>query len=122
MWCLAGNSTSLFPKKPKPLYSAADLSSLAILQSYLADHGIVTQLVNTYLSGAAGELPVFECWPKLMLVDEDLRQYATQLIKEFNKPLAAELTTWECPHCHELVNAELAVCWNCGASEGRDKG
>ena len=110
----------LFPRKPKAIYSAAEQSSLAVLQSFLAEHGIKTEITNTYLSGAAGELPVFECWPKLMLLDEDQREYAMRLIAEFNKPLSPGMTQWRCPSCHETVDAELAVCWNCGAGENDD--
>jgi hypothetical protein len=106
----------MFPKKQKPIYSAANQASLSVLQSYLSDHGIKSHIINTYLNGAVGELPVFECWPQLVLADEDQRQYAEQLIKEFNQPLPSSVTSWRCPKCHEQVDAEFSVCWNCGTA------
>ena len=108
---------NLFPKKPKAIYSAADQASLALLQHFLEEHGILTRIVDSYLSGAAGDLPIFDTWPKLVLVDEDQRQYAERLVKDFHKPLPADMKQWRCAHCGETVDAELAFCWNCGKAE-----
>jgi len=103
----------IIPDKKIAVYSAADLFMVTHASHILEGHGIETTIDNSFLSGAMGEIPVFECWPKLFVVDDS--QYSTAL-----KIITAELirkkptAAWLCHHCQEQNEGSFELCWSCG--------
>jgi len=104
----------MIPDKKIAVYSAADLFMVTHAANILHSHGIETRVENNFLSGAMGEIPVFECWPKLFVVDEALYKKALDIVTEelINKQPAA---AWICNQCQESNEGSFELCWSCGA-------
>ncbi len=98
----------------KKVYSAQDTLMIGHLKNVLEIHGINCVIRNMYLAGAAGELPLIECWPELWVVD-DLRYSEAQVVlKETLAPLELVRKPWKCAKCGEAIEGQFAECWNCG--------
>ena len=97
----------------KRVYSAADPVLVGYLKSVLEEHRIACFVKNEFLRGAAGELPVNECWPELWVLEEREEWLAGQLIAEALAPAAG--TDWACPECGEICEGAFGLCWRCGA-------
>jgi hypothetical protein len=102
------------PDKKKAVYSAADLFMVTHAANILDNNGIETYIQNNFLSGAMGEIPVFECWPRLFVVNDDqydkaLKIVTAELIER--KPLPA----WICNKCQESNEGAFELCWSCGS-------
>ncbi|MFV2056891.1 MAG: putative signal transducing protein [Thiohalomonadales bacterium] len=102
------------PDKKKPaVYSAADLFMVTHAANVLNNHGIETLIENNFLAGAVGELPVFECWPRLfVVVDSNYKKalaiITTQILAQKPSP------NWLCSHCSEDNEGTFELCWSCG--------
>ncbi len=98
----------------KKVYSAQDTLMVGHLKNVLEIHGINCVIRNMYLAGAAGELPLIECWPELWVVD-DLRYSEAQLVlKETLAPLELVRKPWRCAKCGKVIEGQFTECWNCG--------
>lgn len=103
----------MIPEKKKAVYSAADLFMVTHAANILDGHGIETTIENNFLSGAMGEIPVFECWPRLFVVDETQYQTALKIVTVEliqKQPAAA----WICGQCQEQNDGAFELCWSCG--------
>ena len=98
----------------KKLTSAETIVTITHYQNLLAAEGIKTEVRNQHLGGVMGEVPVFETWPQLWVVNELDFDRATQLIEAAD----AESTEipWTCRKCGEKNEGQYAACWNCEAS------
>lgn len=96
------------------LYSSQDAAFTQYLKQLLEAAGIACVIRNTYLSGAAGELPVNETWPELWLLSEADRARAERIVAEATQE-GAPAPDWICPRCGERVEGQFGRCWNCGA-------
>ncbi len=77
--------------------------------------GIEVSLRNEYAQGGVGELPVFDSWPELWLVnDEDLAR-AEALLQKVRVPADGE--DWSCPRCGETNADSFEICWHCGGAQ-----
>lgn len=103
----------------KRLYAANDTALLQYLHGMLADRGIRTIIRNQLLQGAAGELPVNECWPELWVLIDDDYSLARSLVEEAVTPPAAEGAPWRCS-CGEWIEPQFSECWSCGESTGSE--
>ncbi len=83
------------------------------LGSILEEHGIACMIKNTYLLGAAGEIPPTECWPELWVADEDSLQ-ARRLLRVELSGEARNGEPWTCPDCGEPIEGQFTQCWRCG--------
>jgi hypothetical protein len=98
----------------KRLYTSHDGMMVGFLKAMLENSGIDCIIRNEHLSGAAGELPVNECWQQIWLTDEADFSRAERLLKEaLHEP--TDLRSWSCPACKEEIEAQFGQCWNCGA-------
>lgn len=79
----------------------------------LESRGIECVIQNEHLSGAAGELPLTECWPVLRVRDEDAAR-AEALVREAMRDDGKVKASWICPQCHESIEGQFEWCWNCG--------
>jgi hypothetical protein len=93
-----------------------ELSIVGRVQSVLEASGIRTFLKNEFASGAVGELPFVEICPQLFVLKAADVPEANRLIRSLepdqSSPPAA---AWKCTECDAEVDAEFAVCWQCGA-------
>ena len=100
----------------KSVYSAPDLFSVEYYKSILDEEGIETYIRNTYLAGAAGELPPTEVWPRLCVVDENDYQRAKVIVNHAldQQQRESQCNPWVCPQCNTHLEASFNVCWHCG--------
>lgn len=98
----------------KKLTSAESIVTITHYKNVLAAEGIQSEIRNQHLGGIMGEMPVFETWPQLWIVNDLEFDLATQLIA------AADAETheaaWTCGKCGEQNEGQFAACWNCGAN------
>lgn len=97
------------------VYSSQDPALTQYLKQLLEAAGIDCVIRNTYLSGAAGELPVNETWPELWVLDDRAFARAEALITGATVQDGPPPAAWICPRCGERVEGQFGQCWNCGA-------
>ena len=78
----------------------------------LQGQGVVCEVRHQYLGGAVGELPPFECWPEVWVVDHQA-DWALELVEAL-APADQPGPDWTCPGCGERVEGQFAICWQCG--------
>lgn len=99
----------------KKVASRESLSYLGHLKALLEQEGIPTLIRNEGLAGALGEIPFLECWPELMVVDDEDEPRAKRLIAAYEAP-GEPGPDWRCPNCGEENEGHFGRCWNCGHS------
>ena len=103
----------------KRLFVSYDPVRVGQLFNLLEDSGISCLLRNHYLGGAAGELPVNECWPELWVIAPGDYQRASALIAEMQAGTGHDGQAWSCEACGESLEPQFSDCWNCGCSGPR---
>lgn len=98
----------------KKLTSAETIVTITHYQNLLAAEGIRTEVRNQHLGGIMGEMPVFETWPQLWIVNDLDFDRATQLLESVDsEPHGA---AWTCSKCGEENEGQYGACWKCGVS------
>ena len=98
------------------VYSGQVLAIVTHLKHVLEMNEIPCLVRGEYRGGALGELPVTEAWPELWILDSAHKERTDELIAEALDPDESPLPDWECPECHESVEAQFGACWNCGTT------
>ncbi len=83
-------------------------------KNLLASEGIPTEVRNQHLGSIMGEMPVFETWPQLWVINDLDYDRAMQLLEAVDAESPAE--SWKCGKCGEENEGQFGACWNCGAS------
>jgi len=98
----------------KKLTSAESLITINHYKNLLAAEGIPTEIRNEHLGSIMGEMPFFETWPQIWVINDLDFDRATQLITSVDSesPGAA----WRCKQCGEENEGQFAACWKCSAS------
>lgn len=74
--------------------------------------GIEVVTRNQFSQGGVGELPAFDTWPEIWVVDDADYPRALELLRTaFSGVGDAE---WRCPACAESNDASFEICWRCG--------
>ena len=71
-------------------------------KNLLASEGIPTQVRNQHLGSIMGEMPFFETWPQLWVVNDLDFDRATQLIESADAESPTE--PWTCRKCKEVAS------------------
>ena len=71
-------------------------------------------LRNQFLAGAAGELPLNECWPEIWVIEDGDAERARRILTEQAPGDSCLSEAWRCDGCGEILEAQFAACWNCG--------
>lgn len=93
----------------KLVFSHQNLLIVANIANLLEAQGITCEIKNRYVSGALGELPVFDSFPQVWVCDE-LAEKANAAIENLNNEQTSD---WTCSCCGEENGAAFAACWNC---------
>lgn len=99
----------------KRIHTSPDPVLAGWLVSILEAAGVPCTVRNGYLGGAAGELPLNECWPELWILDDRDEDLARRLIEGATSAPAADGPAWRCNGCGETIEAVFGTCWQCGA-------
>ena len=97
----------------RQLFVHMDYSRVGHLQSVLEESGIATYVKNKDASIGMGEIPYFEVWPELWVLNEEDYPKAQRIVEELNRSHLADIPAWTCPECGESVEAGFSECWNC---------
>ena len=97
----------------KKLTSAETIVLITHYKNVLEAEGIPCEIRNQHLGGIMGEMPVFETWPQLWIVNDLDYDRALQLIEAVDAESPPE--PWQCRRCNEDNEGQFSVCWNCGA-------
>lgn len=84
------------------------------LHALLEEAGIACLLRNHFLGGAAGELPLNECWPEIWVLDDGHADRAQRILNEHLNKDPGSMEGWRCSGCGETLEAQFTECWKCG--------
>jgi len=116
LWVLTQSILNLILFIMKKVYTAQDRLIVNHLKNILELHNIPCVIKNEYLAGAAGELPLTECWPELWITEDQHAEQARELVATLdhqNQP------RWTCSRCGESLEGQFTACWRCGESRYR---
>jgi len=82
-----------------------------LAKSILSEKGIECIIKNDHLSGALGEIPVFDCDPEIWIIYEQDKQYAENILGAIKPDIDGP--DWNCSSCHEANSSQFETCWNC---------
>lgn len=72
---------------------------------------LASVIKNQFASSGVGELPAFDTWLELWIVDDSHFETAIKLLDStFAKD---SLPEWICSNCREHNSASFELCWNC---------
>jgi hypothetical protein len=91
------------------VFSSFNQTAVYHARNLLENEGVATQMRNTILSSAMGELPPAECQAELWVQDEDAQAATAILQRRVSGP------DWACGACGETSAAQFTQCWRCGA-------
>jgi Putative prokaryotic signal transducing protein len=96
------------------LLSSLNFSEVGLLKSLLEAEDVACVIRNEHLSSLAGEVPFFECYPELWVLNDADYATAQELLAKGQNPQNRPLAPWVCPHCGEALEGQFASCWQCG--------
>ena len=96
----------------KKLTSAESLITINHYKNLLAAEGIQTEVRNQHLGSIRGEVPFFETWPQVWVVNDLDFDRATQRIAAGDAESPGD--PWSCAKCGEENEGQFSACWNCG--------
>jgi hypothetical protein len=97
----------------KKVYGSDNSIEIAHLRSLLESSHIKCITRNDFLQGAAGELPMMECWPEIWVLEDAQQEQARTLVEAFLLS-SSGVSAWDCDHCVERIDAPFSQCWRCG--------
>jgi hypothetical protein len=101
----------------KRVFTGASLADIGHFRNLLEQVGIHCFIKNEQLTGALGELPIFDCQPELWVyLDEQAASAAAVIEKSLAGGEEARGRPWRCPRCGESNEGQFAACWSCGAA------
>lgn len=96
------------------LVSSFDTIYLSHIENLLGQLGIAVEKRNFHLAGGAGELPFIDVIPELWVPVDDYRQALGVVQSLSAKDTEGDVRPWQCPRCHERIEAQFVQCWQCG--------
>lgn len=100
----------------KSVYSTQDLLILGHLRNLLVNEGIRCDVRTPFLGAAKGDIPVTDCWSRLVIFDDEDAERARHVIDAALAPGARPEAIWNCAKCGESVEGQFDACWQCGSS------
>ncbi|GMG86488.1 DUF2007 domain-containing protein [Biformimicrobium ophioploci] len=97
----------------KLVYTHENILMAGNIKALLEREGIEVRMKNEYAGGGRGDLPVFDTWPEVWVVDERDYTRAEKIIAQVSQ--AASGVDWHCPRCGEANAQAFEVCWHCQA-------
>ena len=83
---------------------------LANFKEILEKTGIQCTIRNEFASSGSGELPHFDLWPELWVLEDKDWEQAQAVLAEIAETSDAE---WTCNFCQENNADSFDCCWNC---------
>jgi hypothetical protein len=99
----------------KKLTASESIITINHFKNILESEGIGCRLKNEHLGSIVGEMPFFEVWPELWVINELDYDRAKQLIDAAISDESPQ-RSWKCRKCGEENEGQFAACWNCSAA------
>lgn len=97
------------------IFSAQNPVEAHIVSGLLNSQGIEATVHSDNIFSLKGEIPMTsDTDPYVWLMDDDFEIKAKSIIADYEEHKEVSLPDWLCNQCNELVEAQFAVCWNCG--------
>jgi hypothetical protein len=96
----------------KKLTSSESLVMINHWKNILESEGIACELRNEHLGSVLGEVPFFEVWPQLWIVNDLDFDRAQQLISD-DVLVESPMEQWQCRYCGETNEGQFGACWSC---------
>ncbi|RJG42243.1 putative signal transducing protein [Motilimonas pumila] len=81
------------------------------IKNILAQAGVETLLRNEFSQAGLGEIPAFDTWPELWVIEPLQYEKAQQLVEAIKQQHNAP--AWFCTQCHEENDGSFEICWQC---------
>ncbi|KAA1189986.1 DUF2007 domain-containing protein [Pseudohalioglobus sediminis] len=95
----------------KLVYTSENRFLVGNARNILAAKGIDVTLRNEHAASALGELPAFEAWPELWVVNDEDYDTACEALRH---ALSEKGTPpWRCSNCGEENDVAFDFCWCC---------
>ena len=94
------------------VFSSPVLGEAHLIHSVLLQAGVPSELRNTSLMGAAGEIPMTETWAKVTVPPEHAAEAEALVAQARAEP---EGEPHICPSCGEESPPAFERCWSCEA-------
>ncbi|MFT5690875.1 MAG: hypothetical protein ACI92E_000198 [Oceanicoccus sp.] len=102
-----------WPMPMKLIYTNENRILVSNARNILANAQLDCVIKNEFSSSGVGELPAFDTWLELWIVNDNDFETATKLLdSSFAQDSSPE---WTCASCHEKNSASFEICWNCQA-------
>jgi len=102
----------------KLLYTSSDHILVSRLKDVLESEGIACAIKNEVLSGLAPEVPFTETFPELWIQNDTDFDRAEAIKQDWKVPSTTNSArSWQCPNCHEQLEAQFSSCWKCGSAK-----
>lgn len=97
------------------VFTNQNLAIVGAVRAHLDENGINSQMRNEFSSSVMGEVPFFDVWPELWVVDQ-LSEQAIDLVLDIqNKENKGP--DWLCPQCQESNPVNFEICWQCESAK-----
>ena len=81
------------------------------IKNIIEAQGIEVFVKNEFAQGAVGEIPAFEAWPELWVVNDSDFDRAMEAVNSQQK--TKDNSEWQCESCTEINDASFELCWKC---------
>ena len=98
------------------VFSAPHIGQVELAKRALELEGINPTIRNSETGTLAGGLPVGECWVELWVENKDAAA-ATKILEPLRADRPVDSQPRFCVRCKAELDAEIAVCWSCGAQQ-----
>lgn len=97
------------------LFTTENRVFLYLLQARLANEGIDSIIKNEAPAGpAAGDVPPVVAKPEIWIIHDEDTGKAQAVLDNILQQQNQTKSDWQCPDCHEILEGQFDICWNCG--------
>ncbi|MDF1655768.1 MAG: DUF2007 domain-containing protein [Coxiellaceae bacterium] len=100
----------------KKIYQTDNRVALNLLKDTLESSGVACLIKNEY-PPAAGEITPIVAWPEIWIMHDEDEAKANEIIAAIPPQQSEPTGYWLCPKCHEKVDSNFNICWNCQTSQ-----
>jgi hypothetical protein len=104
----------------RAVYTAADPLFAGYCRSILDAHGIACISSFETLAGAAGDIPLIECWPRIWVANDADAYRARRILEDAFAGNRLRDAPWVCTQCGERLEPQFDACWRCSAGSESD--
>ncbi len=104
----------------RKIYSHPDLGVVHLVKNALENRGIQASVRGEHGAAMIGAATGIDAWNELWIADDTRVTEAIRIVQtQTDDGEAPGGDPWTCPSCGEELEAQFAVCWNCGESKPR---